>query len=155
MRELRRDDVKAINHILRATGAFTETEVAVALELIEIILSDPEQKDYAAYVAETDGRVSGYILYGQVPLTEGNYEIYWIAVDPATQGQGVGRKLLRHLEELLRAAGGRMICLETSSQPGYARTRLFYDKADYVEESCIRDFYRPDDHRLTYVKRLI
>jgi hypothetical protein len=46
-----------------------------------------------------------------------------------------------------------LLCLETSSQGGYVRTRYFYEQAGYVEESCIRDFYKPGDDRLTYVKR--
>jgi hypothetical protein len=46
-----------------------------------------------------------------------------------------------------------MICLETSSQGGYERTRRFYDQAGYVEEARLRDFYKPGDDRITYVKR--
>jgi hypothetical protein len=46
-----------------------------------------------------------------------------------------------------------MVCLETSSQGGYSRTRSFYEKAGYLLESRIRDFYKPGDDRLTYVKR--
>ena len=155
MRELRRDDVGAIEKLLRATDAFNQAEIEVALELIDIVLNDPQQQDYAVRVAETNGQVSGYILYGQVPMTTGNFEVYWIAVDPAVQGHGVGRDLIRHVEDVLRAENGRMICLETSSQPSYARTRVFYEKAGFVEESCIQHFYKPGDHRLTYVKRLI
>jgi ribosomal protein S18 acetylase RimI-like enzyme len=153
MRNLEPRDIPSLEQILRATGAFTEAEVACALELLETVLTHPDQQDYIVAVAEEGGRLAGYILYGPVPLTEGNFDTYWIATDPAVQGKGFGRQLMAHAEADARARGARMVCLETSSQGGYERTRRFYDSAGYVEESRIRDFYRPGDDRLTYVKR--
>jgi len=99
------------------------------------------------------GKVAGYVLFGPVPATAGNFDLYWIAVDPAAQGTGVGQRLIEHVEEEVRRRDGRMVCLETSSQGGYSRTRSFYEKAGYLLESRIRDFYKPGDDRLTYVKR--
>ena len=154
MRTLRSDDIPKLEGILRATAAFTDDEVGVALELLEIVINQPGQRDYEVAVAEHVGQVAGYVLFGPVPATEGNFDLYWIAVDPAAQGSGVGRRLIEHVEREVRRRGGRMICLETSSQGGYSRTRSFYDQAGYLLESRIRDFYRPGDDRLTYVKRL-
>ena len=154
MRDLNKSDLPDLERILRQTGAFTEAEVAVALELLESVLAHPAQEDYEVAVAECDGKVAGYVLFGPVPLTVGNVDLYWIAVDPACQGKGVGQALMRHVEDQTRARDGRMVCLETSSQGNYQRTRRFYEEAGYVEESRIRDFYKPGDDRLTYVKRL-
>lgn len=153
MRNLEATDLPALTRILQATGAFTEVEIECAVELLEIVIAQPWQQDYRVAVAEADGRVAGYILYGPVPLTEGVYDIYWIATDPAVQGQGLGRRLMEQAEAEARRAGGRMICLETSSQGGYERTRRFYDQAGYGEEARLRDFYKPGDDRITYVKR--
>jgi ribosomal protein S18 acetylase RimI-like enzyme len=153
MRTLRHDDIPVLEEILVATRAFTDAEVAVAVELLEAVASDPLQQDYEVAVADIGDRVAGYVLFGPVPLTEGNYDLYWIAVDPDTQGSGVGRRLMKHVEDQVCQRGGRMLCLETSSQGGYLRTRSFYEQAGYIEESCIHDFYKPGDDRLTYVKR--
>jgi ribosomal protein S18 acetylase RimI-like enzyme len=153
MRNLKREDLPDLIRVLNETGAFNDVEVGCAVELLGIVLDDPNQKDYIVAVAEDDGRAVGYVLYGPVPLTEGNFDLYWIATDPRVQGRGFGRKLLAHAEADARTRGGRMICLETSSQGGYERTRLFYEQAGYVEESRILDFYHPGDDRITYVKR--
>ncbi|MGK2905985.1 MAG: GNAT family N-acetyltransferase [Desulfuromonadales bacterium] len=153
MRKLRHDDIPLLEEILVATGAFTDAEVTIALELLETVINDPGQQDYEVAVADIGDHVAGYVLFGPVPLTEGNYDLYWIAVDPNSQGSGIGRRLMKHVEEQVRLRGGRLLCLETSSQGGYLRTRKFYEQAGYVEESCIRDFYKPGDDRLTYVKR--
>ncbi len=153
LRELRADDLLELQRILNATEAFTAAEVEVAMELLEIVIKEPGQRDYEVAVAETSGKVAGYVLFGPVPATLGNFDLYWIAVDPAAQGTGVGQHLLAYVEEEVRRRGGRMVCLETSSQGGYGRTRSFYGKAGYQLESRIRDFYKPGDDRLTYVKR--
>ena len=114
--------------------------MSCALELLNIVLNDPGQKDYLTAVAEDGGRVAGYILYGPVPLTEGNFDIYWIATDPEIQGKGFGRMLLTRAETDARSRGARTVCLETSSQGGYERTRRFYQQAEYLEESRIPRF---------------
>ncbi len=153
MRKLKATDVSDLVRILEATDAFTDEEVGVAVELLGIVLNDHTQQDYQVAVAEDNGQVAGYILYGPVPLTEGNYDIYWIATDPSVQGKGLGRQLMEHAETEAQRQGARMVCLETSSQGSYERTRRFYDQAGYTEESRIRDFYKPGDDRLTYIKR--
>lgn len=153
LRELRAADLPELERILEATEAFTPAEVAVAMELLEIVIGDPQQRDYEVAVAEVLGKVAGYVLFGPVAATAGSFDLYWIAVDPAAQGSGVGQRLMEHVEAAVRQRGGRMVCLETSSQGGYSRTRSFYEKAGYQLESRIRDFYKPGDDRLTYVKR--
>ncbi len=153
MRPLESRHIPELTRILHQTGAFTAVEIDCALELLQIVLDNPAQSDYHVAIAEQQGRVAGYVLYGPVPLTQGTFDIYWIATDPALHGSGFGRRLIEHAEADARARGARMVCLETSSQGSYSKTRTFYDRAGYVEESRIRDFYRPGDDRITYVKR--
>jgi ribosomal protein S18 acetylase RimI-like enzyme len=155
MRDLLPGDLPHLERILRATGAFTGEEVACAMELLAIVLTDPRQQDYLVTVADGEADVQGYILYGPTPLACGNVTIYWIAVAPEAQGQGIGRQLMTHVEQYARRLQGRLICLETSSQGGYERIRKFYRCAGYREEARLRDFYRPGDDRLTFIKRLV
>lgn len=154
MRDLRPTDLPHLERILHETGAFNEEEVDCALELLTIVLDNPAQRDYMVSVAEVAGHVSGYVLYGPTPMTSGNLTLYWIAVCPTAQGQGVGQSLMEHVENHGKTLKGRLVCLETSSQGSYERTRSFYRQAGYLEESRIFDFYRSGDDRITFVKRL-
>ena len=150
-----REDRRTVLDIVQATEMFTPDEIAVAGELIDIYLDQPQQRDYCLVVAEDeDGRVVGYMSYGPTPLTEGTYDLYWMAVASEKQGRGYGRELVSWLEERVRTAGGRMILVETSSQPKYEKTRRFYTGLNYKEVSRIPDFYRRGDDRITYVKHL-
>jgi len=151
-----REDRLTVLDIIHSTEMFTPDEIAVACELIDITLDQPEQRDYCLVVAEDEaGRVVGYMSYGPTPLTEGAYDLYWMAVASGEQGRGFGRKLVSWLEKTVREASGRMILIETSSQPKYEKTRRFYTGLDYEEVSRIPDFYRKGDDRITYVKYLV
>lgn len=113
------------------------------------------RSDYLVFVAEKEGsnRVVGYACYGPTLLGEGVYDLYWLAVAPDSQGCGIGGALLRAVEGAVRAAGGRMLLIETASKPSYARTRAFYEHEGYSETARVPDFYREGDDKIIYAKR--
>jgi len=47
-----------------------------------------------------------------------------------------------------------MLLIETSSKGSYASTMRFYERAGYSEISRIKDFYRIEDDKLVFCKRL-
>lgn len=153
VRPMTDEDSERVLDIIRSTGMFTPDEILVANELVDIYLDRPGQRDYVVVVVEDeDGRVTGYLTYGPTPLTDGTYDLYWMAVAPEAQGRGLGRELVAWLEKQVAEAGGRLILIETSSQPKYEKTRKFYLGLGYTEASRIPDFYKAGDSRITYVK---
>ena len=146
-----RDAVRAI--VLR-TGFFRADEVELAVELVGERLTVGVDSGYEFVFAERDGRVIGYACYGPIACTLGSYDLFWIAVDPDQQRGGVGRRLLRAVEERIAAAGGRRIYIDTSSQAKYAPTRAFYERSGYTRAAQLADFYAPGDDRLIYGKRV-
>lgn len=98
--------------------------------------------------------MQGYACYGPHALTEGTYDLYWIAVDPAAQGQGVGHALLARVEAEVRGQGGRLLVIETSGTAAYEAARRLYTSGGYGLEATIRDFYAPGDSLLIFVKYL-
>jgi GNAT superfamily N-acetyltransferase len=141
--------------LIRATGFFTDAEVGVAEELLDVYLGKPDQKDYHVAVIENDGKgVAGYMTWGPTPLAEDAYDVYWMAVAPSEQGRGRGKALIGWLEEEVRRRDGRVILIETSSQPRYHGTRQFYIDLKYKEVARVPDFYRAGDDRVIYAKYL-
>ena len=146
-------DRERVLEIIRSTEMFRPEEIEVAAEFIDIYLDRPGQRDYDVVVIEdAGGRVAGYLTYGPTPLTVGTYDLYWMAVAPEAQGRGLGRELVAWLEARVSEAGGRLILIETSSQPKYEKTRTFYLGLGYRETSRIPDFYAAGDSRITYTK---
>jgi ribosomal protein S18 acetylase RimI-like enzyme len=146
-------DRTAVIQILENTPEFTPDEVALACELIDVYLDDPPGSGYWHLVAETEGQIAGYVCYGPTPITDGTWDIYWIAVDSSIQGKGIGRQLMAAAEENIIREGGRLILVETSSKPGYEKTNLFYQRLGYREACRIIDFYMIGDDKIIYEKR--
>jgi ribosomal protein S18 acetylase RimI-like enzyme len=109
---------------------------------------------YHILVYREDNKVLGFSIYGIRFLTEGVYDLLWIAVDPEAHRNGVGKALITASEEAVRAMGGRILVAETSGTAEYASTRKFYVGVGSVNEATIKDFYKPGDDLKIYTKRL-
>jgi ribosomal protein S18 acetylase RimI-like enzyme len=153
IRPMTKKDKAAVMRILKNTPEFTPAEVVLADEVIDSYLFNPQESGYFILVAEVDSTIAGYVCYGPTPITEGTWDLYWIAVDHNVQGQGVGRKLMDAAEEKIKQAKGRLVIVETSSKPGYEKTNLFYQRIGYKETARIKDFYMIGDDQIIYEKR--
>lgn len=153
IRPMKRLDKETVMDFLKETDMFTPAELIFAEEQIDIYLDRHDQRDYSIVVCEDENnQVVGYLSYGPTPLTEGTYDLYWMAVSPKYQGRGYGKEMVSWLESQVRKDLGRLILIETSSQPKYHPTRQFYLRLGYTEVARIVDFYKPGDDRITYVK---
>lgn len=159
IRAAEKGDRARIHEILVSTARFTEDEVNCAVELVDIFLDKPDKGDYVVSVLDDPDSgqrrmVQGYVCYGPTPLTDRVYDLYWIAVDPKQQGQGIGQMLLRFVENEVRREKGRMLLIETSSKESYGPTLRFYQRSGYDEISRIKDFYRIEDDKVIFCKKL-
>jgi ribosomal protein S18 acetylase RimI-like enzyme len=152
-------DKQPLLQLLSGLAIFEMHELRVAEELIAEALAGSQYyfihvaREAAAGAEPTGrGRVVGYVCHGHNPVTDAIYDLYWIAVDRGAQGQGVGRKLIAHTEERVRAFGGRGIVIETSNRPEYAPARRLYERCGYRMAAELKDFYKPGEDRLEYVK---
>ena len=147
-------DRAIIADLIMSVENFNSAEVECALELIDIFLNDPKQKDYYVVVAEdSSSEVHAYACYGPVPLTKGTYDLYWIATHPLARGRGFGQALMKHVEGKVEEKSGRLLAVETSAKESYESTIAFYRGLGYEEASRIKDFYDVGDDRLIFVKR--
>ncbi len=137
------------------SGVFDPLEVETVAELWnEFMHKGPEASGYHFIVSRDGEHLSGFACYGPRALTEGTYDLYWIAVDPAARRGGVGKSLLSYVEQAVKERGGRLIFIETSGLELYGSTRHFYLSAGYEQEASIRDFYKPGDDLVIFTKHL-
>lgn len=153
IRPLASGDRQPLAELLSRIETFSPDEVACALEVIDAALT-PNQRDYQVRCAIRDSRVVGYVCYGPTPMTDGTFDLYWIASDPLVRGQGVGAALVSAMEGDIRRRKGRLIRVETSAMEAYGPTRGFYAAMQYKEESRFRDFYKPGEDLIILAKRL-
>ena len=154
-RRIEKKDRPALKTILQAQKHFKLSEIQVALEIIDLALTQPNQDDYSIRVAEgEDGEILGYVCYGKAPLTDAVYDLYWIVVHPVFWNQGTGTFLLRYAEKDMRRRQARLLLIETSSLPPYESPRAFYLKHGYKEMARVMDYYAVGDHKLIFGKIL-
>ncbi len=155
LRSLRAGDRPAIAAIVAAIPAFRAEDEAIALELVDEALDPTPDTDYAWMIADRAGQVVGFACFGPVPLTDGTFDLYWIAVAPDATRRGIAARLDAAVTLAVRGQpGARWLLAETSSTADYVAAQTFYRRQGYRLVGRIADYYRPGDDRLTYGKRL-
>ncbi len=156
IRKIKQADVTKLKNILDRIPNFSNEEVNVAMELIEIAGFNEQQNDYNIFVFEDEdeNKLWGYHCVGRRPLTDGVYDLYWIVVDPDSQKKGIGKILLDHAEEFVKEKKGRWVLAETSSKESYTKTRNFYLRNNYSIITQINDFYSLGESLITFGKYL-
>jgi len=155
-------DRARVAELLVSTAVFSRDEIDVALQLFDATVrdqvdagaDDAHVPDYEFTGAFDGERLLGYACAGPTPATDGTFDLYWLAVDAASQGKGIGTALVREVERELHERGARMLLVETSSRPDYSDTRAFYARCGYSEAARIKDFYAPADDRIMLTTRL-
>ena len=153
--QLTHADLPALRRLVLEAAVFSQAEVDLAISLAEEALAHgAEQSGHHFVLATRADRLLGYACYGPIDGTQGSFDLYWIVVDAAGQGAGLGRTLLARSEQRMRERGGRRCYVETSGRRDYAPTRAFYERAGYMLEATLADFYAPGDDKRIYTKTL-
>jgi aminoglycoside 6'-N-acetyltransferase I len=152
IRKVKRADAEKIERILKKIPQFTEKEIDVAMELVNISSNNQTQTDYNTFVFEENGKVLGYHCTGRRPLTDAVYDLYWIIADPESEIKGIGTELVKHAEHFVKEKGARWLLAETSSKESYSRTRNFYLRNSFSIVAEINDFYSAGDNLIVFGK---
>jgi ribosomal protein S18 acetylase RimI-like enzyme len=94
--------------------------------------------DLFAFV-DSDGTAVGIVL--TIPGGEGSVELKSVAVDPARQNLGIGRRMLAAVLEELRRRGARRALVGTANA-GIGQL-AYYQKAGFRLLRIERDFFSP------------
>jgi ribosomal protein S18 acetylase RimI-like enzyme len=144
----------ALIELAEGTGAFKPIEI----QALEEVLSDYHARERAnghrCTTASLEGAPVGFVYWAPAAMTDRTWHLWWIAVRSGLQSRGIGAALLADCESEVRAAGGRLLLIETSSLPGYQPTHRFYRKHGYQLASTLPDFYADGDDLVIFGKRL-
>ncbi len=150
IRPTRSLDVPALKRIIEGTDLFPAEMLP---DMLKGFLSK-EGREELWLSCEEEGAAIGFCYAALEPLTESTWNMLAIAVLPQRQSSGVGKALVKHLEDALRDRGCRVLIVDTSGVDGFAGTRAFYCRNGYVEEARIRDFWAAGDDKVVFWKAL-
>ena len=108
------------------------------------------------FVAKESDRVLGFVAVKQ--NTPFACEIHVLGVRPELHRRGLGRELVAHCECRAREMGARFLTVKTLSSshpdPGYAKTRAFYEAMGFVPIEEFGTLWNPDNPALMMLKVL-
>ena len=154
------DDIAVILSIAEAIG-FQSSELGVVRKLLtdyftdgcgRALLQNSNAERFWLTNDEDNDGVIGVTYCEPERMTNQTWNLQLIAIHPNHQGQGHGSRLLRYVEETLKAHGGRMLLVETLAS--FDLAQAFYKKHGYEEEARIRDFYAPSEDKVVFRKML-
>ena len=150
IRPLAADDLTSSKDAINTTGLFPGDMLE---EMATPFLTGMAPNDLW-FVGSEKEVVLGLVYCSPERMTDGTWNLLLIVVRESEQGQGVGSRLTRHLEQTLSKRHGRVLIVETSGLSGYDRTRAVYKTLDYVEVARIPEFYAAGEDKVVFWKLL-
>lgn len=146
-------DLFQLKQIMKEGLVFSRDDTKGIYSMVRDYLGKCEKDELRTYVYSIGGIIGGFISFGK-ELGEDTWELYAISVSPKYQGKGIGLKLIKKAEKMIKIRKGRIICISTSSAEDYLPARKLYKKAGYVKCAKINDFFADGDHKMILIKRL-
>jgi ribosomal protein S18 acetylase RimI-like enzyme len=150
IRPLCADDLPSAKEVIDSTGLFPGEMLT---EMAAPFLTGTAPDDLW-FVALDQKVVLGLVYCSPERMTDGTWNLLLIAVRENLQGQRVGSRLTRHLEQTLSQRNARVLIVETSGLAEFDRTRAVYATLGYVEVARIPEFYATGEDKVVFWKRL-
>ena len=133
LRPMREDDLDAVHAVEIRAYEFPWTVG---------IFRDCLRADYPAWLLQHNGEIVGYFL---MSIAAGEAHVLNICIDPARQGQGHGRHLLRAMMHVARGRGAERVFLEV--RPSNAGAIALYHSEGFNEIGRRPRYYPARDGR--------
>lgn len=153
-------DTPALIAVAAATGIFQPNEAEALLGgVLEDLHAGRLGEGHQAHVRDevSPGWPSGpvgWVYFAPTAKADRVWDLWWIGVTPQAQQRGIGSELLLFVEAQVRAAGGRLLVIETSCLPAFDVVRRFYAGRGYTECGRGPDFYADGDDKAIFAKRI-
>lgn len=154
LRPLRPLDRGDVAELLRRVISFEPAEVAAAEVKIGGFLALPPSAPERVIGAFVGDRLVGLACAGPSSTSVHGWDLYWLAVDPAEHGRGIGARLIEAVDAHAGGHGGRILRAEMSGHPQNLGTLAFYRRAGFSIAGRIPDFYANDDDLVTLYRPL-
>lgn len=144
-------DILGIKKVLDSSGLFPSEYLD---DMISDYFNNPVSEEiWFTGVINKQPIALGYCVPEK--LTEGTYNLYALAVHADAQKKGVGKDMMKYIEDLLRANSERVLIVETSSDPSQYAACEFYKSLKYIQVAVIPDFWKDGEDKVVFWKKLV
>lgn len=142
-------DLVGLKEVLDSCGLFPSEFLD---EMIADYLSEEEGLEIWL-TTEVNGKIVSIVYVGPEKLTNGTYNLYAMGVHEDYQRRGIARSVLEVVEDQLKDRKARLLVIDTSNSDNQLAARALYEKAGYLRESVIQEFWDVGEDKVTYTKR--
>lgn len=148
-------DRNTIISLANSLEMFEPNDLEILEGLLDEYLSHGHDKDGDEFWLTIDENGTIGVAYcAPERMTNGTWNLRFIAIQPEHQRQGWGTALMTTVEQTVSDRGGRLLLVETAALPEFERTQAFYRQRGYTQDAIIHDFYDEGLHKLVYCKKL-
>ena len=144
------DDRSAISAITQAIG-FELSETETVLASFDQAYSNLESPT-SIWIVDDDSGIHGVAYTELERMTDRVHNLLLVAVHPDKQRQGLGTKLVAHIERLVLQANGRLLLVETMATKDFAHVRQLYERLGFDREAQISNYYADGLDKVVYSK---
>lgn len=155
IRTITPDDADAVAALTVSSELFTAEEAEMVTQMLADYFAGNNAEGHICLVDEEHDQLLAVAYYEPLPATERTWELTMLGVRADHHRTGRGTVLLRHVEDELRGREQRLLLIETSALPAYARARAFYARCGYDEEARVRDYFETGDDMVLFRKALL
>lgn len=149
IRPTQESDSDALIDLAIASGLFDPDQTDVLVKMLRI----PNEND--VWLTDVDGELPVGVAYmAPEKMTNGTWNLYWIAIHPEHQQRGRGNALLDHIQKWLVQKQQRILLVETAGSDDFDYVRSFYANNGFEPEARIRDFYEEGVDKVVFRKLL-
>ena len=149
IRPAKESDFDALIDIATASGLFEPDQT----EMLAGMLRSPGEND-VWFTDEAENGPVGVAYLAPEKMTNGTWNLLFIAVHPDHQRQGRGKNILKHVQHWLRSKGERILLVETAGLDSFDYVRSFYAGDGFATEARVRDFYDVGVDKVIFRKSL-
>lgn len=150
VRDARADDTPALQAIIRGVGLFTPEEADGFAGTIPDHFAQPSEG--RVWLLADEGLGAGYLA--PEAAGPGVWNLLFLGVLPEARRSGTARALVAEAEARATAEGGRMLLIDTSTEPPMAAARALYERLGFERVGLIPDYWGPGDGKLTFRRAL-
>ncbi|MBY0613482.1 MAG: GNAT family N-acetyltransferase [Beijerinckiaceae bacterium] len=140
--------------VAASVGLFGPEEFGEITSLVDRFLDGSSGAGHDWLIASQNGATVGVAYIGPERMTSGTANLYFIGIRPDWQGAGCGAALITEIERRRKAAGDRILLVETMGIDDFAYQRAFYRRCGFHEEARIREFYDAGADKIIFWKAL-
>ena len=130
------------------------TPYATVAEYFLRLASEGDTNESRAIVADREGEVVGFVLFGEVAGAIGTGRVHFVSVTASARLHAIGVGLCEAAAADLASKGARYVVAEVPDEPLLSPGRALLGRCGFVETARVADYFRDRTDLVVLLRRI-